>query len=233
MPPGRSTVVPSSEDVGGLVGRNPGLISDSYATGQVNGGTSSSNTGGLVGQNNGMISKSYATGAVSGRYWVGGLVGYNNSGGTISDCYAVGHVNGDSRVGGLLGVNSSGGTISDCYAVGGVMGTVNVGGLVGENGGTVNDSFWDTESSGQATSAGGTGKTTVQMKQQATFSGWNFSDPWGIFENQTPPLLQAILLCIQDGTGYPLGDHNGDCLVTMLDFAFSVQFWFEDRNWAP
>ena len=51
-----------------------------------------------------------------------------------------------------------------------------VGGLVGRNyQGTVSNSFWDTETSGQATSAGGTGKNTTEMKDIATFSGagWN------------------------------------------------------------
>jgi hypothetical protein len=35
----------------------------------------------------------------------------------------------------------------------------------------VSNSFWDTETSGQATSDGGTGKTTTEMQNIATFSG--------------------------------------------------------------
>lgn len=45
---------------------------------------------------------------------------------------------------------------------------------------TVTNSYWDTQTSGQATSAGGTGKTTAQMKSQSTFTGWDFLHIWSI-----------------------------------------------------
>ena len=54
-------------------------------------------------------------------------------------------------------------TISNCYVGGGsVAGTGwDVGGLVGENyEGEVTGSFWDSQTSGQATSGGGPGKMT-------------------------------------------------------------------------
>ncbi|NLX23236.1 MAG: hypothetical protein GXY55_16415, partial [Phycisphaerae bacterium] len=134
--------------------------------------------GGLVGFNyQGTVSNCYATGAVSGtRDSVGGLVADNY--GTVSDCYATGAVSGTGyRVGGLVGSNASG-TVSDCYATGAVTGTGDyVGGLVGYNGyyGTVSNSYWDMQTSGQSTSDGGAGKTTAEMKQQATFVGWDFT----------------------------------------------------------
>jgi len=56
--------------------------------------------------------------------------------------------------------NTGDSTISNCYSIGlvnnGISGA-DVGGLVGRNGGTVLASFWDTEISGQVTSAGGDG----------------------------------------------------------------------------
>jgi len=52
-----------------------------------------------------------------------------------------------------------------------VTGDEHVGGLVGYSERTVRKSFWDIETSGQTTSAGGTGKTTAEMKSIATFSG--------------------------------------------------------------
>ncbi|MCH9022429.1 MAG: hypothetical protein IID32_06660 [Planctomycetes bacterium] len=241
--------VNGDQGVGGLVGINYGMISDSYGTVSVSG--TDNYVGGLVGYNNtGTISDSYATGSVTGinstpsGSIVGGLVGRNGGVSTINNCYATGSITGTSLafssqsiVGGLVG--SNGGTISDSYATGSITGAVttgtgsnlNIGGLVGLNISTVSNSFWDTETSGQPTSDGGTGKTTAQMKQQATFTGWDFADTWGIFENQTYPLLKAILLCIQDGTGYPPGDSNRDCLYNILDFVFSAQFWLADRNW--
>ena len=129
----------------------------------------------------GTVSKCYATGTVSGVFCVGGLVGYRYYG-TVSNCYASGSVSGGYwYVGGLVGWNNS--TISNCYATGSVSGSSIVGGLVGyDYFGTVTASFWDIDTSGQAISAGGTGKTTVQMQTQSTFTdaGWNFVEIWGI-----------------------------------------------------
>jgi hypothetical protein len=83
-----------------------------------------------------------------------------------------------------------------------VTGNSSVGGLVGRNIGTVSDSFWDTLTSGQATSNGGTGKTTTEMKNITTFSGagWNIiavanpgtrnpSYTWNVVNGQTYPFL--------------------------------------------
>jgi len=69
----------------------------------------------------------------------------------------------------------------------------NVGGLVGYGSNTLWYScYWDIESSGQTTSVGGLGKTTVEMKQQATFVDWDFETVWGITENETYPFLRGV-----------------------------------------
>ena len=96
-----------SSYAGILAGSNSGTITASYATGSVSGRRY---VGGLVGNNSsgGAITASYATGSVSGRdNYVGGLVGLN--GGAITASYATGSVSGGSSVGGLVGFNSSGG----------------------------------------------------------------------------------------------------------------------------
>jgi hypothetical protein len=51
-----------------------------------------------------------------------------------------------------------------------VSGNSSVGGLAGYNNATVSNSFWDTETSGQSSSDGGTGKTTAEMKNVDTFT---------------------------------------------------------------
>ena len=63
---------------------------------------------------------------------------------------------------------------SENYGEGGVTGFI-------YDGSTVENSFWDTEVSGEPYSAGGTGKTTVQLKTPSTFrgEGWNFASIWG------------------------------------------------------
>ena len=128
------------------------------------------NVGGLVGYNHGTITNSYSNGSVNGLSRVGGLVGY--SFGTITNSYSSGSVTGDYDVGGLVGYNKEG-TITNSYSSGSVSGNNNVGGLVGLSYRTITNSYWDNQTSGQSSSDGGTGKTTAQMKQQTTFSGWN------------------------------------------------------------
>lgn len=49
------------------------------------------------------------------------------------------------------------------------------------------NSYWDIETSGQATSAGGEGKTTAEMKTQSTFVDWDFNSVWQIVNNETYP----------------------------------------------
>ena len=212
--------------VGGLLGSNGGAVSGSYATGTVSG---SGSVGGLVGGNVGgsSVTSSYATGAVSGSGdYVGGLTGSNSSTATIASSYATGTVAGGGNVGGLTGSNGgavtntystgtvsgsanyvgglagrnvSTGTITSSYSTGAVIGSGNVGGLVGGNGGAVSISYWNTETSGRATSAGGTGLTAAEMMQTASFSGWSIRDSagtgttWRIYEGDTYPLLASFL----------------------------------------
>jgi hypothetical protein len=55
-------------------------------------------------------------------------------------------------------------------------------GLIGSlSNGTVTASFWDKQTSGKTTSAGGTGKTTVEMKSPCTYE----SAGWGLFRRNS------------------------------------------------
>jgi hypothetical protein len=205
--------------LGGLVGINTGNVSSSYSSGNVTGTgrQQSLSIGGLVGLNTGAVSNSRSSASVTGTgeqqsLYVGGLVGVNT--GTVRNSYCIGNVIGTGQqkllcVGGLVGVNMAGsnynGTVSSSYSSGNVTGeqqSLYVGGLVGASTGTVTNSFWDIETSGRATSAGGIGKTTAQMKSIATFSGaaWdivtvanlgirNESYAWNIVDGQTYPFL--------------------------------------------
>ena len=182
--------------VGALAAVNEGTISNSYATGTVSGGYA---VGGLVGRNYGTVSGSYADCSVSSDdFCVGGLVGDNP--GTVSDSYSTGNVVGYSHIGGLIG--QSCGSVSNSYSVGNVTGVAYVSGLVGVSClRTVANSFWDTHTSGQATSDGGTGKNTTEMQNIATFSGagWDISAVapgstnstyiWNIVDDVTYPFL--------------------------------------------
>ena len=184
--------------IGGLVGGMSGsTVSNSYFTGSVSG--SSDQVGGLVGYNYGTVSKSYSSGSVSGDSYTGGLVGFNRD--TVKDSYSSANVTGRWIAGGLMGQNR--GTVTKSYSTGSVSGTDLIGGLVGRNyEGTVSNSFWDTETSGQHTSDGGTGKTTAEMQDIMTFSGamWSIKEVanpdsrnpsyvWNIVDNMTYPFL--------------------------------------------
>jgi beta-lactam-binding protein with PASTA domain len=210
--------------------------------------------GGLAGYNDsGSISNCYSTGTVSGYREVGGLVGHNDSG-YIWDCYSTCDVSSYQSVGGLVGKNYSG--ISYCYSTGIVSGSSNVGGLVGYNGGSVSGSFWDINSSGWSTSAGGTGKTTAQMKTRSTFTnaGWDFvgeivngpNDVWRMcvdglnYPKLSWQFLPGDFVC-PDGVDIfdlaAFSDHwllagapydiNNDGIVNFLDFALLAENWLK------
>jgi len=49
------------------------------------------------------------------------------------------------------------------------------------------NSYWDIETSGMFGSSGGIGKTTAEMKQQATFVDWDFVNIWAIKEGVSYP----------------------------------------------
>ncbi|MFC1604190.1 GLUG motif-containing protein [Planctomycetota bacterium] len=188
--------------IGGLVGDNlQSSITTCYSTGTV---TGYNFVGGLVGYNNyGDISASYSTCATSavsnGNQGVGGLVGV--TAGSITTSYSSGDVSGQRSVGGLVGWSYQS-NITNSYSTGTVSGDQNIGGLVGkrdQDGGIVADCFWDVETSGQSSSAGGTGLTTAEMQTTSTFldTGWDFIDEtdkgtediWWITEGQDYPRL--------------------------------------------
>jgi len=179
--------------VGGLVGGNRYIIKNSYATGTVEG---NENVGGLVGSNSdGGISESYATGKIKGDEYVGGLVGNND--GTVRGSYATGSVDGSEKVGSLVGSNAVG-DISESYATGKLEGSEWVGGLVGSNEAAekqsywvVEESYWDMNTTGQSTSAGGTGLTTSEITGSAVrtnMRGFDFNNTWVTKPNDYPVL---------------------------------------------
>ena len=80
-------------------------------------------------------------------------------------------------------------------------------------------SFWDKDTSGQMTSAGGEGKTTAEMQTESTFTdaGWDFIEIWDIGENQTYPFLRTHLA----------GDINHDDIVNFYDLAIIAGHWLQ------
>lgn len=201
-----SSVVVTSNytNVGGLVGYvgSSGMITDSYATGAVIG---EGYTGGLAGNSYGVISRSFASGDVSYLFststsqYYGGLIGRSRSGSVTNNSYARGSVQtiGQAYVGGLLGGKENG-ILTNTYSIGSVSGTI-PGGLAGvAGGGSTASSYWDITSSGQPLSGTGTGITpSSDMKISATFTGWDINGSSGIWKldaltNDGYPCLKDI-----------------------------------------
>ncbi len=186
--------VRGSSNVGGLIGfKYYGTVTDSYATGDIlgdkDGGFTNSQSGGFVGTPClGVITESYATGDVYGDSDVGGFAGQShNCGGTISNSYSLGNVYPSvSGTGGSFMRYIYLGTVTNSYAIGSVDGQTNGGFIYYDHTCTsCTDNFWDTETSGQSTGgifSGGraTGKTTLQMKDQPTYTNWDFDTVWDI-----------------------------------------------------
>lgn len=212
--------------VGSLVGENRGIISDSYAAGQVSGTT---HIGGLVGYNQvsddsdqgWQIESSYADVDVKGTDYVGGLIGLLY--GTARATYASGIVTGYEVVGGLIGGNS--GKVRASYATGQVMGRGSVGGLVGYNFDTIDSSYAIVEVSGGDAVGGLVGNNDYDVLASYSMGrvsgqrhvgglvGWNggAQSPAAIINSYT--------------TAYVVGDELAGGLVGVNRAAVLNSFW--------
>jgi hypothetical protein len=137
--------VEGQSDVGLLVGKNTGSITNCSSSGSVAGHVE--NVGGLVGKNDGSsahVKSSFSMAVVTGNSGnhVGGIVGQNSSDGELEDVYYQSSLtsgtdisSSGSNVGGLIGLNEESGSIENCYSAdANVAGGTFVGGLVGSNG---------------------------------------------------------------------------------------------------
>ncbi|TMM55560.1 filamentous hemagglutinin N-terminal domain-containing protein [Sulfitobacter sabulilitoris] len=246
-------VISYEGDAGGLAAVNAGSISDSYAIAGLSvtiepatepSGGSSYSIGGLVGLNdlNGTITRSDSDGDVAFdqglEVYAGGLVGQNI--GTITDAFATTPVTATSattvHIGGLVGGNA--GTIDRTYSTGavtlaaGCCSLADAGGLVGINvipeiTGTVSNSFWDTQTSGQATSDGGTPllsgdfQTTQGFIDRAAPLGWDFDLVWAPGDSTFYPVnysTASVIFARPDDTTFV---YNGTATGFPVTGAFS------------
>ncbi len=146
----------------GAIGGEVNLINNCYSSGIVNGGN---NVGGLAGFVV-TCNYSFSTCNVTGLGdFVGGFAGTDGID-FITNCYSTGSVTGNANVGGFLGALT--GVIENCFSSGSVSGISDFGGLVGIGTGG-NNCFWDIQTSGQAVSSEGEGRTTAQMKMVSTY----------------------------------------------------------------
>ena len=155
--------VEGDTQIGTLVGNNYGKITNSYATigTAIASASESSVVGGLVGfnQTGGQIISSFANVVVmASSHIAGGLVGRNN--GLIINSYATGDVSGMNEMGGLIGRQDSG-SVMNSYATGDINGELDIGGLIGYASGDITNTY-----------AGG----AVTGERVGGLTGWNISN---------------------------------------------------------
>lgn len=164
--------------VGGLIGINHGQISQCYASGiiKVQLVKRESVTGLYPSLADDILGNEYNNG------WVGGLVGVNVPGGSIKNSWSNSTIileePGDMTFGtsgGLVG--SNGGSISKCYTVGSVTNNKYKGAISGQRGtGSLSeDCYYDKDTFRLSDTYGGQPKTSLQMVQKSTYTGWDDS----------------------------------------------------------
>lgn len=202
--------------------------------------------GGLIGiQDYGCVSDSWADVSIecgSLADAVGGLVGGALRPGSVLRCYAHGSLcvlNNSTRIGGLAGCHT--GLIEHGYSAGHLIAgedSTDVGGLLGTtvNGrdyGTTRGGYWDIQTGGLSTSAGGNGLSTSAMKRRASFNRWDFV---GESVNGT---ADAWRMCA-DGVDYPrlsweFSQHGDlDCPdgVGFDDLTYLAERWLNEEDAA-
>ena len=148
-------------------------------------------TGGIVGRGNAIIRNSYSQVRVTGPY-AGSIAGALN----------------DLR---------GGGRVINCYSTG------RADNFIAHKDGNiiVRNSYIDSQTSGGINPSGAQLRTTAQMMQRSTFSGWNFNTVWRINEGNDYPRLQWEP-CVPNCAGKECGDDGcgGTCLPGCLTGEF-------------
>lgn len=216
--------VDGSEFVGGFCGNNTSGNSSSNASiiscsssGEVTGdGGSEIYIGGFCGNNYTNFGLAYianckSDGNVSGATFIGGFCAKNTSYSSgalaqIENCFCKASVGGANYVGGFIAQNGTyfGGAasiIADCYCVSPVTSTGTEGCFCDDQSGigtmTISSCYWDNDVESDGSNGLGTPKTTLQMKTESTFSGWDFNDVWSLDAsvNDGYPELQSLADC--------------------------------------
>lgn len=148
--------------------------------------TGISNIGGICGYAiSSEITECGVDGNISGTSSVGGITG-GSSGTLIKNCYSLASVASSSFSGGITGFLGLNSAIAECYSAGKITKSSSNGGLAGKiNLGQVVRSYWDEQATGLTAGYGGSlngifsasyGKSTSQMKEQATFDYFDFAE---------------------------------------------------------
>ena len=129
----------------------------------------------------------------------------------IRDSYALGSIAGQHNVGGLVGIGDpDGATVERSYSAAVVSGDSPFG-LIADDDIAATNSFWDTQTSNQSASRGGTGKTTAEMTTFSTFNsaGWGIVNGWEPFDSDNGKVW-GICPGVNDGYPFLLWQFSSD-----------------------
>lgn len=175
--------------VGGICGNlSYGNIENCMVTGDISGG---SYVGGVVGRNNdnyyssSIISQCASSGNITAtKGYVGGILGYYDGSCSIKNCYSIANVKTEgSYSSSVYGIGYS---AENCYFAGTISDTGDVYPIGVYN----TNSYYDSEKTKISWKEGAL--TTKQMKQQASFQGWDFDNIWTIQEGVDYPKLRSL-----------------------------------------
>ena len=193
----------TGDHLGGFIGYlyRKAQISRTYASGNVSGQNSIGGFIGTVEYGPTTIEQSFATGNAKGNYRVGGFLGYAvrfdaTNAINFTNNYARGSVIANGQGGGFSGFGAA--FISNSYATGRIQMALTEKDFGGFNGlmqsggtGSLPNCFWDTNTSARTQSAGGTGKTSSQMKELDTFINFD-SSIWTLEAGKYPSLSWQV-----------------------------------------
>ena len=210
----------SSALVGGICGGSSTSIIYCYNTGSVYSlsyANSYAFSGGICYVSN-FISQCYNIGAVSSSSYLysayaGGISSVGGLNSIIDDCYNTGAVSSSTYAGGISGAVGGNSTTSNCYNTGAVSSSIYAGGIsnfVYSHNPSQPFTITNCYCLNLNGSTYGNQLTSVQMKNKAYYSEWDFSSVWNISssKNNGYPYLRGMTLVT--GGGAISGDYLED-----------------------
>ncbi|MBO4814725.1 MAG: dockerin type I repeat-containing protein [Muribaculaceae bacterium] len=214
---------------GGVVGYNSrSSIADCYCSANVSSGVVDGNVassdlqqyaGGIAGYSRGSIQRCFASGDIYAVKFGAGIVGYNSDSTAItSHCFAINNrIDVSNETGVALRViggikNNAPTPENNNYALKTMVVSVN----------NVTQIIYDDLLHGISL-------TDNVLQQQATYTdqGWDFTDVWGIYEDEGYPYLKAI---VEENTpDILMGDVNGDGTVNVADYVNVANYILEQH----
>ena len=144
--------------------------------------------GGLIGRSYNSEVAQCASGVdIVAYFFGGGMTGYNYDC-DFTDCYATGDVDADDYSGAFVG-GTHDSSFTNCYAAGQATATNSGGFASSTDNCTYTDCFYNSFLNfTDVTTA--TGKSEENLRKQATFTNWDFTDTWAIIEDRSYPHFQ-------------------------------------------